>query len=70
MDEYGKGYICINRKTKAKIQLMRLGAGWHGLDCMTHQWPGPAFLKRSEALREMRHPWEWCPECKKVKEKL
>ena len=75
-------YFCKNRITGALIcrrdmqevvlgdrsqvypQLVRV------LYCRTHHIDGPKFAGRTKAMATaaQRHPWEWCPECAKIKE--
>ena len=67
-------YECINRITRAKIRMVRIGFKTGGkyviracVSCMTHNETRNCENK-TEALFQMRQPWVWCDGCAKIHE--
>lgn len=74
-------YSCKNRVTKAIItrrETQEIATGESGytyprlvriLHCDTHHVDGPRFIghTHAKATAAQRHPWEWCPECARLK---
>ena len=63
-------YFRKNRKTKQAIYLLHHNPSNKRKDsvyilaCPRHATDSKEYKHRSDALRDMAHPWEWCEKCK------